>query len=292
MKELVAALTMVKEDIFFLRTWIKYYGNLLGNENLYVINHGRSQLVAQEASMCNVIGIPEGDPSGFDRVRWKLLNSLLKGFQNYYSYVIVGDVDEIVVVDPLSGKDLKSWLAQTEDQQVFTPLGLELVHDPDSELHQVDQHILGPRRFVRTSMRYSKPCIASSETSYSRGGHFSTCSKIETPEHLFLFHLKYCDFQIYCDTADSRNRFSSTATSSQDRKVFIGRHWFSDFRGDDRAVFEDTSKRPLSDAFDFRLHRALMRTTFRNRKDTGFYQFDLNDDEIKFELPERFFGIF
>ncbi len=49
MQSQVAVLTMVRDDAFFLRKWCEYYGGLFGRENLYVINHGRGQMVREIA---------------------------------------------------------------------------------------------------------------------------------------------------------------------------------------------------------------------------------------------------
>ena len=36
----VAAVTMVRDDAFFLRAWLAHYGEMFGRQNCYVINHG------------------------------------------------------------------------------------------------------------------------------------------------------------------------------------------------------------------------------------------------------------
>ena len=41
-----AALTMVRDDTFFLKAWLRHYGTLFGRENCYIINHGRGEAVA------------------------------------------------------------------------------------------------------------------------------------------------------------------------------------------------------------------------------------------------------
>lgn len=291
MSNTVAAVTMVKEDPFFLRTWVKYYGDLLGRENLYVINHGRGETVAREAQGCNVIGIPEGNPKHFDQARWKLLNGLLNGLNAYYSHVIIGDVDELVVVDPKLGVNLKDWLQDDPRGRVTTPLGLEVLHHPDLEPEGVADRILGPRRFVRTLLRYSKPCVISKDVKLSRGGHFSSSPQLDAPDHLYLFHLKYCDFGVYVDTTNARNSVAKSADASV-KEAFIGRHWFAEFRGEDKAVFEEFSAIPLEPGFDMEPYRNTMRATYAPRGDSGFFKFDLTEKIVKYELPERFFGVF
>ena len=129
----VAAVTMVRDDAFFLRAWLRHYGKMFGRENCYVINHGRGAEVAELAAGCNVIGIPGDAHKNFDIKRWGLLNNLVCGLRRYYRHVIVGDVDELVVVDPEAGVDLKTWLEQAPENRIFTPLGLEVIHRIDLE---------------------------------------------------------------------------------------------------------------------------------------------------------------
>ena len=42
----IAALTMVRNDDFFLRKWVEYYGRELGREDLYIYYDGEDQVVA------------------------------------------------------------------------------------------------------------------------------------------------------------------------------------------------------------------------------------------------------
>ena len=159
--QIAAAVTMVREDLFFLKAWLRHYGEALGRENCYIINHGRGTAVAEAAAGCNVIGIP-GDPhKNFDVKRWGLLNGIVGGLRRYYRHVIVGDVDELVVLDPEGGVSLEERLAEVKEQQVLTPLGLEVIHRIDLEHEEITDRILGPRMHVRPAPHYSKPCIIS-----------------------------------------------------------------------------------------------------------------------------------
>lgn len=41
MQSVAAALTMVRGDAFFLKAWLRHYGETFGRENCYIVNHGR-----------------------------------------------------------------------------------------------------------------------------------------------------------------------------------------------------------------------------------------------------------
>jgi len=290
MQSNVAAVTMVREDLFFLRAWLEHYGEELGRENCYVVNHGRGEAVADLARGCNLIGLP-GDPHrNFDAKRWRLLNNVVMGLRSYYDHVIVGDVDELVVVDPAEGMGLLDYLAGQPIRRVLTPLGLEVIHRIDREPEPIADRILGPRRHVRLAPHYSKPCIVSLGTKIARGGHFTQADKLFTPEPLYLFHLKFCDFGEYAAAMNRRNAITQEIGAGI-RETGIGRHWFAEARGEDRALFEGFAALEAEQGFDLSWVRRRMHETWRKRGDTGFWEFERPEYDKQYVLPERFSGV-
>ncbi|WP_109464190.1 glycosyltransferase family 2 protein [Albibacillus kandeliae] len=285
-----AAVTMVRDDAFFLKAWLRHYGGQFGRENCYIVNHGRGDEVARLAEGCNVIGLP-GDPHpNFDIKRWRLLNGLVAGLRNYYNHVIVGDVDELVVVDPEGGRDLVSFLATVPANRVLTPLGLEVIHRIDVEPEPVTDTILGPRRHVRPAPHYSKPCVISTPTKIARGGHFTQNEKLRAPDDLYLLHLKFCDFANYAEVMNRRNAVSE-ATGAGVKEASIGRHWFAEARGEDRAVFEAFADLDMQEGFDMGPLRRKMHRSWRARGETGYWEFDRPAYQTQYLLPERFVGL-
>ncbi len=291
MQSTVAVVTMVRDDIFFLTAWLRHYGALFGRENCYIINHGRGEAVTKLAEGCNIIGIPGDAHKNFDMKRWRLLNNLVGGLKPYYKHVIVGDVDELVVLDPAENMNLLQYLEKTPEKRVLTPLGLEVIHRIDQEPEAIENAIIGPRRHVRIAPHYSKPCIISVGTKIARGGHFTQYEKLQTPDGLYLLHLKFCDFPSYVEAMDRRNEVTAAVNVSSFRDASIGKHWFAEARGEDRAVFDGFADLELVDGFDMAPYRKKMQRTFKPRGDTGFYQFDRPDYTVRYILPERFIGI-
>lgn len=293
--QVAAAITMVRDDLFFLARWLEHYGGLFGRENLYVVNHGRGAAVAEMAEGANIIGIPGEASVKFDIQRWRLLNNLVQGVRQYYNHVIVGDVDELVVLDPKSGRNLFEFLEAQPRNRLFTPLGLELVHLRARERETLDpmggDKLLGARRHVRVAMLYSKPCVISRTTRLSRGGHYSETQELDTPEDLYLIHLKYCDFDEYSRVMDQRNALTS-ATGAQVKETTIGGHWFAGKRGEDEAVFQAFGDLRLVGGFDFAAHRRFMHRTWEARDGGPFWHFENRDFGTLYELPERFYGMF
>ena len=286
----LAAVTMVRDDAFFLKAWLRHYGEMLGRENCYVVNHGRGAEVARLADGCNIIGIP-GDPhKNFDVKRWGLLNNIVGGLRRYYRHVMVGDVDELVVLDPESGQTLLQRMEEMPEGRVLTPLGLEVIHRIDLEDEAIGARILGPRMHVRPAPHYSKPCLISAPVKIARGGHFTQYDKVHVPDDMYLLHLKFCDFGEYVGAMDQRNKVTADIGAGV-KDTAIGRHWFSEARGEDRAVFEAFAELEMQEGFDFTRMRRRMRRSFGPRGDTGFYHFDRPDPKTQYRLPERFAGL-
>ncbi|MGR3320978.1 MAG: glycosyltransferase family 2 protein [Pseudooceanicola sp.] len=290
MQSTACAVTMLRDDLFFLEIWLRHYGEMLGRENCYLVAHGREPEVLKMAEGCNIVGIPGDHHKNFDMKRWRLLNNLVMGLNGYYRHVIVGDVDELVVIDPAEGKTLLQWLETAPKRRVFTPLGLEVLHMIDTEEDPVGPHVIGPRRHVRVAPHYSKPCIVSTGTKIARGGHYTQFDKLFTPDALYLFHLKYVDFGAYCAVMDRRNAVTEAVQVDNARDAAIGRHWFAEARGEDRAVFDAFAELPLQPDFDMRPVRKAMQRSWKPRGNTGFWEFDRPEDERLFLLPERFSG--
>jgi hypothetical protein len=72
-----------------------------------------------------------------DARRWMLKSSFASGMLRYYNWIIVGDVDEIVIVDPAVAPDLVTYLGRyttpRPPRKSLCPFGIELVHNPEAE---------------------------------------------------------------------------------------------------------------------------------------------------------------
>ena len=85
----VAAVTMVRDDAFFLKAWLKHYGEMFGRENCYIVNHGRGAQVAEMAEGCNLIGIPGLHHKNFDMKRWRMLNNFVSNAFELYNLFLL-----------------------------------------------------------------------------------------------------------------------------------------------------------------------------------------------------------
>jgi len=114
---------------------------------------------------------------------------------------------------------------------------------------------------------------------------------LHTPDELYLLHLKFCDFPEYVAAMDRRNEVTK-ATGAGVKDAAIGRHWFAEARGEDRAEFEAFADLEMMDGFDLRDIRKKMQRSFKPRGETGFFQFDRPEYARQYLLPERFNNMF
>lgn len=286
MQSLCAVITTVRDDDFFLRKWVEYYGGFFGKEALYIINHGNQDAVREIAAGCNLFPIPDTGRKSFNPRRWRTQNALLTALRQWYRYVIVCDVDEFVVVDPNTGHDLGGWIAAAPDRKVFTALGLELTHLPSREPRPIEEGFLGPRRHAQLNAWYSKPCIIGRPARLSRGGHYADFDKLTAPPELYLFHMKYCDYDLYVDTLNRRNEMVQSMGVKDLSETTTNRQWFALDR-DDAAEFAAFEARPVDESWDFSQVRANMAKSWEKRGE-NLYHFKREKREALFHLPERF----
>ena len=50
----IAAITMARNDTFFLSRWIEYYGREIGTENLYIYLDGTDQDIPENAGAAHI----------------------------------------------------------------------------------------------------------------------------------------------------------------------------------------------------------------------------------------------
>lgn len=287
-KRPACAITMVKDDYFFLELWVGHYARFFGRDALYVVSHGGDPRVAEIASGCNVIALPPVFNESFDAVRWRLLQNLANGLRGYYEFIICGDVDEYVVVDPKTGLGLDDFLARRKRKITITPIGLEVIHRPAEEPEPVTGHVIGPRRHCRFSTAYSKPCIFNRPTDLSRGGHYATDPELNTFRNLYLFHMRCADEGTYTQTLARRSAQMDGIASSRGGGI-IGGHWK---REDKRETLMDKLVRlPVTGEFDFSGHCERMHGSWGARDEHGLFGPDREICEELAVIPERFIGI-
>ena len=87
----IAAITMARDDDFFLSRWIAYYGKNLGTENLYILLDGMDQNIPENAGDAHITKLAHTSMSraAGDKYRIKkisnLAHELLKTYDSHLS---------------------------------------------------------------------------------------------------------------------------------------------------------------------------------------------------------------
>jgi hypothetical protein len=290
----MAAMTMVRGDHFFLGRWLDYYGRQLGRENLYVLNHGGDPEIARLAEGANVVALPY-DPTRFcfNQRRWQMLSLFTSAFTNFYTWILCGDVDEIVAVDPDVADSLPDYLSRfPEDRvpRVISPFAIEIVHNPALEPEPITEgrNILDVRRTYRTNFNYCKPCITRRRTTFSPGGHYATDRDGYLDPHLYLFHLRFVDYQMTHDRLAIRRAQRTQQSGALDAVERKATGW--DTAWSTYALL--SKKAPKAETVDHPAMREAMVKGRALRKDGVFWAFGGVRDTATYRLPPRFASLF
>lgn len=209
-KQLLGVLTMAHQDHFFVERWYRHWSAQIGPENLYLMSHGNDPIHREICIGANVLHIPR-DPSmfKFDLRRWRSMGFIASGLLEFYKWMIVSDVDEIVIADPRAAASVSDWLVQNQpSSRNIAPLCLELIHLPQEEPGKItdDTTVLSCRRIFRPNWNYSKPCLIGAPGLFGPGGHRNNLGPRLLPNDLYTLHLKYCDLDRLTETAERRRK--------------------------------------------------------------------------------------
>ena len=288
------AMTMAYQDHAFLQRWVDYYGKQFGRQHLYVMSHGGDPEHARIAEGTNLIRLPR-DPTLFrmDRRRWDAKSRFASAMLRYYNWFIVGDVDEIVIVDPAVAPDLTTYLTRYDDPKTapksVCPFGIELVHNPEVEPQALspDATVLSRRRVFRANANYSKPCVIRSETSFSIGGHANSHQPRYLDPHLYLLHLRFFDRDLA--TARLAGRKELRAVMAGEREMSeVGHAWKNDL-----STYEKLSVlKPVREDADLVEFRQRMIDDQQHLHDGKITFFGGGRSKELYRLPDRFAPVF
>lgn len=194
----IAAITMVRNGDFFLDRWVRYYGALLGRENLFIVMDGTDQQVPDFTDGCNVEKVERvaGNVAEADRGRIALVSSRAAALFGSYDMVIGTDVDEFLVVDPKLGVSLPEFLSglETSGHPSFSGLGCDVVQNISCE-PKLDRSLglLEQRQFIILSTRYTKASVLCRPVQWGSGFHRTRHGNFRIVPDLYLFHFGCAD---------------------------------------------------------------------------------------------------
>ena len=208
----IAVLTMVRNDDFFLRKWVEYYGRELGKENLYIYYDGEDQTIAGFCQGTNAYVHPKIGTQvvSAEKGRLKFLSEkAAELFSEGYDLVIGVDADEYIVVDPKLGVSLREYLSAQDIDISLSPLGLDFGQKLGEEGDlSLDHTFLSQRHYAQIGTRYTKPSIIAKPCRWGSGFHRVKGHNFHIAKDLYLMHFGYADQRILEDRLGDADRIA------------------------------------------------------------------------------------
>ena len=195
----IAAITMVRNDAFYLRKWTSWYGAQLGEENLYILLDGRDQAVPDWCPKAHVIPCDrvDGTVARADKGRInRISDEASRLFAEGYDLVIGTDADEMLAVDPKLGVGLAEFLSGLEVRTAVSGLGLDMGQrlGEEGDIAE-DRPFLEQRRYARLDTRYTKASVLGRPLRWGSGFHRVEGCNFHIVKDLYLFHFGYFDMK-------------------------------------------------------------------------------------------------
>jgi len=195
----IAALTMVRNDEFYLRKWVEYYGAQLGREHLYIFFDGTDQQIPAFCDGTHAVAVPKigTDVVSNDKGRVAVMSAkAAELFDAGYDLVIGTDADEFVVVDPKLGLTLPEYLSRQKIGVSLSPLGLDFGQKLGEE-GDIDAAVpfLQQRHYAQIGTRYTKCSVLARPCQWGSGFHRVKGHNFHIGKDLYLLHFGYFDMK-------------------------------------------------------------------------------------------------
>lgn len=196
----ICAITMVRNDEFYLRKWVEYYGAQLGRENLRIYFDGEDQVVPDfcEGVMTMLRPREAGNVAQSDKGRIDFLSSCAASlFRQGYDLVIGTDVDEFLIVDPSLNLTLAAYLSRRHIKTCLSALGIDVGQHLDMEAPiETSRPLLSQRSYAHLSSRYTKASVIARPVRWGSGFHRVKRHDYHIAKNLYLFHLGGFDYEM------------------------------------------------------------------------------------------------
>lgn len=224
----IAAITMARNDEFFLNRWISYYGEQFGEENLYIYLDGLDQKIPSHAGRANIKKLPHKEEAvqRGDKTRILLLSELARRlFSDGYDIVVGCDCDEFLIVDPALNITLREYLSNKKARTSVSGLGLDVGMDLNSESPlDVGMPMLGQRRYALMSTRYTKPVVLFHPATWGSGFHSVKGHNFHIDKNLYLLHFGGADLDMIKNKIGDRGASWSRHLKKRARTIDIITH--------------------------------------------------------------------
>jgi len=203
----IAAITMARDDDFFLTRWIAYYGKQFGTENLYILLDGTDQKIPENVGHAHVTKLPHTpmSRSAGDKYRIKKISNIAQELLKKYDIVIGCDSDEFLIVDPKTKQTLAQYLSNKKINTSLSGLGLDIGQHLYNEA-LLDKHapFLEQREYALLSTRYTKPVVINKPVTWGSGFHSIKHHNFHIDKNLYLLHFGAVDMDMLEQKAKKR----------------------------------------------------------------------------------------
>ena len=203
----IAAITMARDDEFFLSRWIAYYGKQFGTENLYILLDGIDQNIPENAGNAHITKLPHIDMSraSGDKYRINKLSKLAHELLKTYDIVIGCDTDEFLIVDPRTQTTLSKYLSNKKIHTTLSGLGLDIgQHLYTEAMLDTTAPFLEQREYALLSTRYTKPVVINKPVNWGSGFHSIRHHNFHIDKNLYLLHFGAIDMNMLEEKAKKR----------------------------------------------------------------------------------------
>lgn len=245
MTKRIAAITMARNDTFFLSRWIKYYGDQIGAENLYIYLDGTDQEIPQNAGAAHITKLPHTDMSraAGDKYRIGKMSDLANELLKTYDIVIGCDCDEFLIVDPGLGTTLADYLSHKKINTTLSGLGLDVgQHMTHEKSLDTSKPFLTQRAYALLSTRYTKPVVINRPVRWGSGFHSISGHNFHIDPNLYLLHFGAVDMDMLVAKAAAR-----------------GPDWVNHLRRRGNGTINDITNRPAHGEKWLKIARVMQR---------------------------------
>ncbi|MBE6456937.1 MAG: glycosyltransferase family 2 protein [Alphaproteobacteria bacterium] len=207
MTKRIAAITMARNDTFFLSRWIEYYGREIGTENLYIYLDGTDQDIPENAGAAHITKLPHTDMSrsAGDKYRIGKMSDLANELLKKYDIIIGCDCDEFLIVDPALNTSLAQYLSDKQINTTLSGLGLDVgQHLTHEKPLDSSKPFLAQRAYALLSTRYTKPVVINRPVRWGSGFHSINGHNFHIDPNLYLLHFGAVDMDMLVAKAASR----------------------------------------------------------------------------------------
>mmetsp|Transcript_22935 Transcript_22935/g.58336 ORF Transcript_22935/g.58336 Transcript_22935/m.58336 type:complete len:265 (-) Transcript_22935:274-1068(-) len=212
----VAALTIVRDEPFFLPLWHRHYASAFSESDLYCLHHVSSADEKSEEPFASALALFRADcvervvNKYFDPV-WlrqcvcERIQALLSGS---YDAVLFAEVDELLLPAPTRGSLIK-YVEEfaASDLSAVRCIGFEMHHDLASEPpFDPTRTLLEQRSMWHRNDKYSKALLSKIPLTWSLGFH--TCEQeVPVDKDWILVHLHKYDFHAFLQRHEARCKY-------------------------------------------------------------------------------------